>query len=377
MIQPEAKGWCPGALRPMMSGDGLVVRIRPQLGRLTAEQVLAICDAADVFGSGIIELTSRANVQLRGVTLASHPGLVDRLQEFDLLDDNAEHEARNNIIVTPYWQLGDDTFRIATELRRRLGELPELPTKFGFAVDAGEVPLLATASADVRVERNVAGDLIVRCDGAECGDRVTVDTAVGEIIAYCRWFVETGGASEKRMKRHIDRFGPPSIAAPLQSSSAPPVTELGASPIGAVYGAAFGRFTGKALACLMTESAAVALRTTPWRRIVLEGAEAIDSDDFITDPSDPIQFVDACPGAPFCASATVETHWVARMLAGAVSGRVHVSGCAKGCARSTETPITLVGRDGKFDIVRNGRASDVPDVSALDPADVTSWLGAH
>ena len=25
----EIKGWCPGALRPMLSGDGLVVRVRP------------------------------------------------------------------------------------------------------------------------------------------------------------------------------------------------------------------------------------------------------------------------------------------------------------------------------------------------------------
>ena len=30
----QVQGWCPGALRPMMSGDGLVVRVRPQAGRL-------------------------------------------------------------------------------------------------------------------------------------------------------------------------------------------------------------------------------------------------------------------------------------------------------------------------------------------------------
>ena len=33
----EIKGWCPGALRPMQSGDGLVTRIRPPLGRLTPQ----------------------------------------------------------------------------------------------------------------------------------------------------------------------------------------------------------------------------------------------------------------------------------------------------------------------------------------------------
>ena len=26
------KGWCPGALRPMQSGDGLLLRVRPKAG---------------------------------------------------------------------------------------------------------------------------------------------------------------------------------------------------------------------------------------------------------------------------------------------------------------------------------------------------------
>ena len=36
VTRPDAKGWCPGAWRPMASGDGLLVRVRPRLGRLTA-----------------------------------------------------------------------------------------------------------------------------------------------------------------------------------------------------------------------------------------------------------------------------------------------------------------------------------------------------
>ena len=27
-IAPRRKGWCPGALRPMETGDGLLVRVR-------------------------------------------------------------------------------------------------------------------------------------------------------------------------------------------------------------------------------------------------------------------------------------------------------------------------------------------------------------
>ena len=40
------KGWCPDAWHPMISGDGLLVRVKPRLGRLTREQALALCDAA-------------------------------------------------------------------------------------------------------------------------------------------------------------------------------------------------------------------------------------------------------------------------------------------------------------------------------------------
>ena len=69
----EIKGWCPGALRPMQSGDGLVVRIRPPMGRLTPQQAQAIAKAAETHGNGIIDLSARANLQLRGVTEASHP----------------------------------------------------------------------------------------------------------------------------------------------------------------------------------------------------------------------------------------------------------------------------------------------------------------
>ncbi|HWL21327.1 MAG TPA: precorrin-3B synthase, partial [Bradyrhizobium sp.] len=51
------KGWCPSAYRPMQSGDGLVVRIRPRGGRLSAGQASAIADLAERHGNGLIDLT--------------------------------------------------------------------------------------------------------------------------------------------------------------------------------------------------------------------------------------------------------------------------------------------------------------------------------
>jgi precorrin-3B synthase len=44
---------------------------------------------------------------------------------------------------------------------------------------------------------------------------------------------------------------------------------------------------------------------------------------------------------------------------------IHVSGCEKGCAHPHAAPITLVGRDGRYDLIRGGVASDAPDVRSL------------
>ena len=51
MTAPVVKGYCPGALRPMMSGDGLVVRVRPFNGRLRRAQADGIATLAAAHGN--------------------------------------------------------------------------------------------------------------------------------------------------------------------------------------------------------------------------------------------------------------------------------------------------------------------------------------
>ena len=135
----RVKGWCPGAHRPMMSGDGLVVRVRPRLARLDRAQALGLAALAQRFGSGVIDLTSRANLQIRGVTEADHEALLQELARLDLLDADASLERRRNVLVTPFWQPGDLTERLTRALLGALPALPELPAKVGFAVDTGAV----------------------------------------------------------------------------------------------------------------------------------------------------------------------------------------------------------------------------------------------
>ncbi len=66
MSGPEIKGWCPSLFEPMAAGDGLLVRIKPRVAGIGAAQLQKLADAAEAYGSGRIEITNRANFQLRG-----------------------------------------------------------------------------------------------------------------------------------------------------------------------------------------------------------------------------------------------------------------------------------------------------------------------
>jgi precorrin-3B synthase len=375
--RPAAKGWCPGAYRPMASGDGLIVRVRPLLARLTVEQALGLCAAARAHGSGLIDLTNRANLQLRGVGADSHQALIDDLWALGLLDGDPTVEGRRNILVDPSWQTGDETQQIATALVARLAELPPLPAKFGFAVDAGQAPVLVNASADIRVERGVSGGLILRADGSALGCAISAPNAVDGVLALAQWFAETGGAASGRMARHLTAKPLPDAFRPTEAPATPgALPRPGEMRPGPVYGAAFGQIDAGMLSRLIKDSGAQALRVTPARSFFLEGARAVARNDFITQPDDPLLRVDACAGAPFCASATVETRALARQLAPLAKGSLHVSGCAKGCARAGAADITLTGRDGAFDLVRGGAAWDAATVPGLAPAQLSAVLGA-
>jgi precorrin-3B synthase len=380
------KGWCPSAYWPMQSGDGLVVRIRPRGGRLSAAQASGIADLADRFGNGLIDLTSRANLQIRGASAARHEPLLHALAGLGLIDADEETEAQRNLVVAPFWIAGDDRHALATELERALAATPlGLPAKFGFAVDCGAERVLAQAPADIRIERGAQGELIVRADGAARGRAVGRDEAVAIALSIANWFVASGGARDGRgrMAAHIAGGArlPDALAGdatPLPSVSTP---EPGLHENGALVALAFGQLQSQTLKFL--GRFAPALRITPWRMIFMEGcSEMPRHDGLVTRAKDPVLRVIACTGAPACPQAHADTRGLAAALAPfvAVDARLHVSGCAKGCAHRGASSITLVGTDDGFDLIRDGGTRDVPAMRGLDPAklraDPVALLGA-
>ena len=402
------RGWCPGALRPMASGDGLIARLRILGGALTPKTAQAIADMAKTYGNGAIDLTARANLQIRGLSEHTLPPLQSALDALGLIDAAQEAEAVRNIVAAPL--AGYDPAALldirpsVAALDRRLRQdhaLWRLPGKFSFLIDDGGRLPVAEESADIGfvAERKGAGVVFaVRLAGRPtrfCAVEALADIAAALASAFLG-LRGSGEDAAPRMAALVERGGVEPIlsAAGLnyatdtpKARNSPQPRILGEHDLGRYQalgvGAPFGRLDAAKLALLAAagEAAHGELRLTPWRAVLIVGA-AIDPGlarslrraGFVLDDDDPIRAVAACPGAPSCAKASTLTQRDARRLAPlarrlAPRGiALHVSGCLKGCAHGAAAAVTLIGRNGRYDLALNGRAGDEPALVDL-PSD--------
>lgn len=159
---------------------------------------------------------------------------------------------------------------------------------------------------------------------------------------------------------------PAGFDCPRQAGQGTPAPGL--YPAGALVACAFGQMEAETLAALAELGP---LRLTPWRRVLIEGAPRLpDLAGLITAADDPLLRVVACIGAPGCAQGRGETRGLARRLAAVVSKgqRLHVSGCAKGCAAPRATDLTLTATaPERYDLIHDGRADAIPDMRGLTP----------
>ncbi len=210
-------GWCPGALRPMMSGDGLVVRVKPRGMSLPVRSALGIAAAAVRHGNGLLDLTARANLQIRGVTEASLPALTAELDALGLLDADAGAESRRNVLASPLMGLDPaaafDVRPVVAALEAALAGAAgpgALPSKFGFAVSDGGAMPLGDVSADVRLDALPGGRFAVRLDG---DDEVSMCCSAIEVpevaLRLARAFADAAAAEDglHRMRDLVAALG--------------------------------------------------------------------------------------------------------------------------------------------------------------------------
>ncbi len=437
MTAPAVKGWCPGVLRPMESGDGLIVRLKLTCGIVPLDLAARIADWSSRFGNGEIDLTGRANLQIRGVTDASLLGLQGAIAEAGLLDADPDGEAIRNVIASPLAGLDPDALLdirpLVMALEARLAgdsQFFRLPAKFCFAVDDSGRFGLGEVRADVRFEAVHGPAFGIRLDGApdEWLGPVRPDELADVGARLAGVFLRRRGDA-RRMRDLVGRVGAPVVAddigltrnsktpPPLRGRSAmrsidgwgglaPPSrrdrrcggstphpdlwSDLPLKGGGAVVGIGlpFGRVTAGDLQYLVEHAAragATELRLTPWRAILIPCpsaeaaaglAQALPPDAFILDAADPRCRVAACVGAPACKRATTNIREDAAMLAPLLAETqfLHLSGCAKGCAHPRPAPVTLVGNEGLYDLIRNGAPSDTPLRKGLTLDEAADYL---
>jgi precorrin-3B synthase len=415
MTGPSAyrKGWCPGALRPMASGDGLIVRLRITGGAIAPDLGRALARCALEFGNELLDLSARANLQLRGVTEPNLLPLQAALDALGLLDADPAIEAVRNVMASPL--AGFDpaapldirpSIHALEDRLRSDPSLHRLPGKFGFLIDDGGRLPLAPGAADVAFLARPGREspyFEIRLGGKISGI-CAVDDLAETAARIARSFLNLRGSSADapgRMAALIQRVGAAAVARAAGIGGMPesgldrPVPQ--ARPIGAHalgrysgfgVGIPFGRLSADALRLLADEADAASgeLRLTPWRAILIVG-ERIDSGfadrmrraGFVLEEDAPVRAVAACPGAPHCPNGSTSPHADGTRLASlarrlsAHGVTLHVSGCQKGCAHPRTASVTLVARNGAYDLVLDGSASDDPVIGGLDVARL-EWL---
>ena len=395
------RGACPSIATPMRTGDGLLVRLRPVAAALTAQDLLALAHLARAHGNGLVEITARGNLQLRGLTEASVPPLAAGLTAAGIVPQTGVAIEVPPLAGTDPAELADAA-PLANALRAALaGAALSLAPKLAIIVDGGGVLSLADMVADIRLDA-VAGAQGLAWRLSLGGDRVTArpvallprERVVEGVMATAAALAAIGPAARGRdldpalLAAALGADPPPPLAA------VPPVHPLGAHRIGTetVLGLApaYGQIHADRLAALVRALAgcgATEFRLAPHHTLLVRGlnaetlaaAEAAAMREHVWSRQDaPGRSVSVCAGSSGCASASFDTHAAAdALVAGAGdlldgSFDVHVSGCPKGCAHPAAAAVTLCGTAAGVGLVLGGRAGDAAAATlpaeALAPA---------
>ena len=427
---PPRRGACPGLSAPMSTGDGLLTRFAP-IGTIALAAFKRLCAAARTYGNGIVEVTARGSIQIRGLAVLSARQFADEIATLEIAAQDGVPILCNPLSGIDADEILDVT-PLAFELHRILAQRSaagSLNAKVSVAIDGGAKLSLARVRADIRLAaQSVNGEILLRVaaggDDASAVDLgfVAPDAAAEAACRLVSLLAERGHHARAR-----DMIAAEGVAVFREALSAHPALRWTPAPadvdrtsrdrkelcrdapvialhrlrdgsLACGIGLPFGHAETGALERL-ADAAAVAgacgLRAAPDRALLAIGlteqsaanfAAAAGQLGFVTRADDPRRRVLACAGAPLCASAHLATRAMAPQIAAAAAPHlagdftIHISGCAKGCAHPAAAALTVVGTAGDCALVANGSTRDAPfaamPVNDL-PAAIERYLRDH
>ncbi|MCJ1680113.1 cobalamin biosynthesis protein CobG [Streptomyces sp. APSN-46.1] len=406
---------CPGALRLHAADDGFLARIRIPGGLLTVAQASVLGLAADRFGDGHLELTSRGNVQLRGLDDGCGAALAGLLDTAGLLPAPG-HERVRNIVATPLSGL-DTPAEVAGEgtgagagdgegvgrpdvmgwVRAFDGLLCASPRaaalsgRFLFAFDDGRGDV-AALGPDVTVLGGPDGRALIRLGAAADAVELAAPHAARAALLAAEYFLDTADAAGTRAWRVSElppehpldeaeftrRLAAAGIEAAVVTEVAwpyaPPPRPWGAGTGNRTHLCVLpplGRLSSEQWRVLVrvADRGARELRVTPWRTVILpsastrrplSGADLIESAGLVLAPDSPWESVTACTGRPGCAKSLADVRADARAVVDRARGPLplHWSGCERRCGhpRGTDWVDAVATPDGYRLSVPGGQA---------------------
>ncbi|MEG4990217.1 precorrin-3B synthase [Microcoleus sp. BR0-C5] len=136
---------CPGLFYGSQARDGVLSRMRIPGGILNAQQCRTIADLADQYSTGCLQVTNRANLQIREVNSEIAPEVWNRLQELGIASRRVEVDPIRNIMASPTAGLDRQQLLDTRPLVKAWddylqthSELSELSPKFSIGLDGGE-----------------------------------------------------------------------------------------------------------------------------------------------------------------------------------------------------------------------------------------------
>ncbi|MET1077010.1 MAG: precorrin-3B synthase [Pseudomonas sp.] len=406
---------CPGLLRIVQALDGGICRIKLLGGQLRADQARAIARAAERHASGVLELTNRGNLQLRGVRPEQAQALIDDLLAASLGPDGARDlaaaDAVRNLMLSPAAGFDPaallDTRPLAQALLALLQSDPRLhrlSAKFAVQLDGGERLAMLDHPHDLWITALQGGPAPLFGFGlAGCPANqpplaaVTGEQLVALVHQVLLTFLALAGPQQTRMRHLLSQLstddfirqvqsrlsfpllrdpavttwrrvpGPAWAHLGIQPQADPAFCQVGGQP-------PLGRLDSHLLhrlAELAEQQGDGSLHLTPWQSLLLpqvpqaraaEVLSQLENLGLLCHPDLPLTRLIACSGARDCAKGLADTKADARRLADLLATRhlpssIHLSGCQRSCAAAHPAAFTLLAvAAGRYDLYRRAPA---------------------